>query len=255
MTAGMAPAFPDHYTLIALDEIDSTNAEALRRAQGGAGAGTVVRARTQLQGRGRKGAKWVSPPGNLYASLIVEPPPDRMPGQLAFITAIAAGDAICDLAPVAGSLRYKWPNDLLLEGRKLGGILIEGGPPGIYVIGLGINLMSAPTGDDIAAESLHALSGLGIAPDILLAAFCQRFGEHEANWRSSGFAPVLAAWRERATGIGEAIDARLPNETVRGVFADVDADGALLLDLPDGTRRQITAGAIYFADAGTVSCC
>lgn len=251
----MAPGLPDGYSLIALDETDSTNADALRRARQGTRAGTVVCARTQSRGRGRKGATWVSPPGNLYASMIVEPPPDRLPGQLAFVAAVAAGEAICQCAPVSESLRYKWPNDLLLDGRKLGGILIEGGPPGVYVIGLGINLIDAPTGGDFAGVSLHAVSGVRIAPNSFLPAFCRHFEAHDAAWRRQGFAPVLAAWRERATGIGDLIEARLPNETVRGVFADVDADGALLLDLPDGTRRQITAGAIYFADAGTVSCC
>lgn len=251
----MAPGLPDGYSLIALDDIDSTNAEALRRARAGARAGTVVCARTQSQGRGRKGATWVSPPGNLYASLIVEPAPDRLPGQLAFVTVVAAGEAICECAPVSESLRYKWPNDLLLDGRKLGGILIEGGPPGVYVVGLGINLVDTPSGGEVAAANLYADSGVSIASNGLLAAFCRRFGAHEAAWRKDGFAPILAAWRERATGIGDVIDARLPSETLRGVFADVDADGALLLDLPNGTRRQITAGAIYFADAGTATCC
>ena len=253
--AGMAPGLPDGYTLIALDEIDSTNAEALRRVRDGAGAGTVIHAQTQTQGRGRKGSAWISPQGNLYASVIVEPPADRPPGQLAFVTAVAAAEAVCEMAPASGSLQLKWPNDLLLDGRKLGGILIEGGSVGHYVIGLGINLSTAPSRDGITATTLGTHTGVEVGPEVLLTAFCRRFAAWDSQWRRDGFAPVRAAWRQRASGMGQLIDARLPNETLRGVFVDIDADGALLLDLPDGSRKHVTAGAIYFADAGTASCC
>ena len=245
----MAPDLPADYTLITLDETDSTNAEALRRAGDGAAANTVIVARTQSRGRGRNGAAWMSPPGNLYASLIVAPPRDRAPGQLAFVTAVAAGEAIAEVAAVEGMLGYKWPNDLLLEGRKLAGILIEGAPRGLYVVGLGVNLTAAPDSLDVAAVCLRDRLGTSPTPEALLASFCRRFSSWISVWRAEGFAPVRAAWRGRATGIGQSIEARLPQETVRGVFADVDAEGTLLLDLPDGTRREISAGAIYFTEA------
>lgn len=255
MTGAMTPGLPAGYRLIELEDVDSTNAEALRRAAGGAGDRTVICAARQSAGRGRKGATWISPPGNLYASLIVTPPPGRMTGQLAFVAALAAGESIRNLASVDMALRYKWPNDLMLAGRKLGGILIEGGPRGLYVVGLGVNVASAPDSGDFAAAALNHHLHINVEPLEILTAFCHQFDHWCGVWRAQGFAPVRAAWLERAAGLDRPIEARLPGETVRGVFAGLDADGALLLDLADGGRREITAGAIYFAEAENASCC
>lgn len=255
MTGVAELPLPETYRLIELGEIDSTNREALRRAEDGAGEGTVVLAAAQTAGRGRKGARWISPPGNLYASLIVEPRAGGAVGQLAFVAAVAAGEAVAELTPRAGDLRFKWPNDLLFGARKLAGILIEGGPRGKYVVGIGVNIKSAPRSPEIEATSLMEGVGVDVEPRVLLAKFCRHFNEWRHLWQRRGFAPVREAWLARAAGIGEAIDVRLPVETVRGVFAGLSGDGALLLDLPGGGRRVITAGAVYFAGQEAKTCC
>lgn len=249
------PSLPAGYALIELDGVDSTNEEALRRVRDGAGAGTAVIARSQNLGRGRKGAAWHSPPGNLHASLVVAPPEERAPGQLAFVAAVAAGEAVRRTAAGDLDLRYKWPNDLMLDGRKLGGILIEGAPRRLYVLGIGVNLVAAPADARAPATHLGEWTTAPPQPLDLLAKFCGRFDHWIGLWRARGFAPVRAAWLERASGIGAAIDARLAAETVRGVFADMDESGALILVLPDGTRRAITAGAVYFPSREAAACC
>lgn len=234
------PGLPQGYSLISLDSVDSTNAEALRRLARGAGHGTVVWARMQSAGRGRRGRAWASPPGNLYATLIVRPERGAALGQLAFVAALGAGEALGDTAPV----RYKWPNDLLLNGAKVGGILIEA-VAGAAVVGLGVNLASAPDDTPYPATSL-ADQGLGpVDPGVLLGLFCRRFEAWYGRWRSDGFAAVRAAWLAGASGIGERIEARLAATTVRGRFMGLDADGGLMLERPDGGREVITAGEIF----------
>jgi len=243
------------YRLVELRHVDSTNAEALRRIERGEGAGTVIRADRQSSGRGRKDARWESPAGNLYMSLVVRPPDVARVAQLSFVAAVAAGQGLTDLAGPLPDLVYKWPNDLMVGPAKLGGILIEGGAGGAYVVGIGINLSHAP---EVAAHrtvALHEIAGTGIAPRSLLVAICNRFAGWYDLWRSAGFGPVREAWLRRATGIGSAVEARLPAETLRGRFRDIDVEGALVLDLPDGTRRKVTAGAVYFPRAGQSACC
>lgn len=221
--------------VIRLDVVDSTNREALRRIAAGAPHGTVVQARRQTGGRGRRGRDWISPPGNLYATLIVRPDGDAALGQLGFVAALAAGDALRRHAPV----RFKWPNDLMLEGRKLGGILVETSG-GAAAVGIGINIASAPDGTETPATHLPA----DVAPDVLLDDIRARFDGWYLRWRDDGFAPLRAAWLEHAVGLGQPIRVRLARETIDGVFDDLDAGGGLILDLGQG-RRTISAGDVF----------
>jgi len=243
MGTGLHPG----YRLVDLAAVDSTNAEALRRIETGDGAGTVIRADRQTRGRGRKGARWESPEGNLHMSLVVEPPDPSTVGQISFLAAVAAGQGVEDLAGPLPDLAYKWPNDLMIGGAKLGGILIEGGLGGVYVVGIGLNIVGAPEVPEHPTVALRDLSAWEGGPGDLLVTICNRFAEWYDLWRSAGFGPVRETWLRRAAGIGSAVEARLLAETRRGVFRDIGMDGALILELADGTCREITAGAIYFA--------
>lgn len=246
---------PPDFRLIEFDEIDSTNAEALRQAGQGASEGAVIRANRQTAGRGRRGAQWASPMGNLHASLLVSQPDTAKAGHLAFVAAIAAGDALTELAPALAAIGYKWPNDLVFEGQKLGGILIEAAPPALYALGIGINLDSAPSDVRPAPISVRDATGLSVTPEDALAAICRHYARWRAVWARHGFGPVREAWLERAIGIGGEIEARLPDKTVHGVFSGIDEDGVLLLDLPDGSRCEVAAGAVFFSEPEAAKCC
>jgi BirA family transcriptional regulator, biotin operon repressor / biotin---[acetyl-CoA-carboxylase] ligase len=241
---------PAGYRLVAFDRLGSTNEEAKTLARAGAGAGTLVWAREQTAGRGRRGRVWVSPPGNLYLSLVARPGgPPAAAAQLGFIAALGLGDAILELTGPALPLVYKWPNDVLVGGRKLAGILLEsetaaGGPVDFVVVGIGVNITAAPENVEFPATSLAAEGCGNISAAICLAAFVRHYDVWAARWRREGFAPARAAWLKRAAGVGDAIRVRLDRATLFGRFVDLDADGALLLQAADGSRR-ITAGEIF----------
>jgi len=228
---------PDGYDLVRLETVDSTNAEALRRAADGAPHGTVIVAAAQSEGRGRRGRTWTSPAGNLHATIIVRPERTPMGGQLAFVAALAAGEALRPYAPV----RFKWPNDLLLDGAKLGGILIEI-VDGAAVVGIGVNLRSAPDDTRIPATVLPGDADA----DNVLGALCHGFEHWVDRWRDEGFAPLRAAWLAHADGIGGPIEARLPTRVLTGTFRGLDETGALLLEKDDGSSVTVSAGDVFF---------
>jgi BirA family biotin operon repressor/biotin-[acetyl-CoA-carboxylase] ligase len=256
--------------LIALDEIPSTNKEA--RAHVFRDRPVWVTALAQTGGRGRHGRRWISPKGNLYASLaLVDPASVERAPELAFVTALALRDAVIAEAPaLAPELAFKWPNDLLLADKKCAGILIEGearrnssghieGP--VVVIGIGVNCVSHPHECDLAysenrekvaypATDLRA-HGADIAPEALFqrlsATMCRRI----AQWdRGSGFAAIVGEWVACARGIGEQItvfkgvNSGLGSGRV-GRFLGLDQSGRLLLELPGGEIEKIAAGEVF----------
>lgn len=250
MTA--APSMPPGYHLVALDSIGSTNAEAKRRVAAGAADGTFVWAREQTAGRGRHGRAWHSPRGNLYVSLILRPDCDAATAmQMGFVAAVALHTAIVQVAPTIDGLSLKWPNDVLLGGRKLAGILLESaaradGALDWLVVGIGVNLAQRPSDGD-AATSL-AEAGHGVSIEALLTALAATLGAWRARWVRQGFAPVRQSWLAAAGGLGEPIEVHLAGRRLAGVFADLDPAGALVLDRPDG-RQAITAGEVFPAEA------
>lgn len=255
MSAITRNALPGGFALIEFDEIDSTNAEALRRLDGGEAPHFAVRANRQTAGRGRRGSHWVSEPGNLHASFGVALPSQANPGHLAFVSAVAVGDALRDLAPGLSNLGYKWPNDLVIDHRKLAGILIEAVAGHRYVVGIGLNLESAPHGVLPPAISLRDAAEITVSPKHALSSVCAHFADWRDRWLREGFAPVRAAWLECAVGIGREVDVRLPDRSVRGVYAGIDESGVLLLDMADGSRCEIAAGAVFFSGAEAAKCC
>jgi BirA family biotin operon repressor/biotin-[acetyl-CoA-carboxylase] ligase len=250
------PVLPAGWRRIALDAVASTNDEARARAAAGAPHGTVVTARRQTAGRGRRGAGWASPEGNLYASVVLRPDaPAAVAGQLAFVVAVALADAVAGLTPLAP--RLKWPNDVILAGPaggKLAGILLESeigadGRVAFVIAGTGVNLAHHPAGLDQPVVDLATAGAPGIAPETFLAAYAAALDARCTDWQAQGFAPVRAAWRARAIGLGGPAEARLPDRTIAGVAEDLGTDGALLLRLPDGTLERISAGAVFFGPA------
>jgi BirA family biotin operon repressor/biotin-[acetyl-CoA-carboxylase] ligase len=242
-------ALPSFYRLVAHERIASTSDEAKRLAAGGAPAGTLVWARVQTAGRGRQGRQWVSPAGNFYASLILRPSvPVATAAQLGFVAALALADACLAFAPGA-AISLKWPNDVLLNERKLAGLLLESQSRGDgmldwLVLGIGINLATYPVEVEYPATALAA-SGADVDAEAMLGALAQSFLAWYERWREGvGFATIRAEWLARARGLNQPIRVRLAGETRAGVFAGLDSDGALLLDTGTG-RQRIAAGEVF----------
>jgi BirA family biotin operon repressor/biotin-[acetyl-CoA-carboxylase] ligase len=242
----MTPGF----RLLSYETLGSTNDEAKRLARAGEPGGGIVYAMTQTAGRGRRGREWVSPAtGNLYSSLLWRPECSAASAaQLGFVAALAMGEAVDGFIPEGARLRLKWPNDLLLNGRKLSGILLESETSAavveFVVIGIGVNLATAPVGTETVATSLAAEGAPGVTPEMLLPRFAEAFARWEAIWRQGGFAAIRPAWLARAGGLGEDIRVRLERETLYGRFLDLDEAGALLLG-QDAGQRRIAAGDIF----------
>ena len=236
---------------MALDSVDSTNGEAKRLAEAGAAANTVVWALEQSAGRGRRGRIWDSPPGNLYCSMLLRPDyPAREAMLLTFAASCSVADAVAAVLPGSAHVTCKWPNDVLVEGRKVAGILVETATEGErlewMVLGVGVNIACHPEDTPFPATSLRDEGAGEIAPADLLESFCGRFQSSLVTWRNLGFAPIRAAWLKRAHGLGEAIQVRLEDSTLDGVFQSLDEDGSLVLR-HDGKERRITAGDVFMA--------
>ena len=241
---------PAGYRLQSFDSIDSTNAEALRQIADGEPSGKIIWARHQSEGRGRRGRSWHSPPGNLYITITVLRPPDRLVGQLAFVAAIGAGEAVKGALVSQELLQYKWPNDLMLEGQKLGGILIETGSyrdTEQVAIGLGINVACKPSGMNATSLDDYAM----VTPvEEILRAVCRSFEHWYQIWQQDGFSPIRERWLEAAHRLDEPIEIRFPDGTsIDGTFRGLDQDGALTLEQNDGKTVLIAAGEVFVATA------
>lgn len=237
------------------DEIDSTNAEALRRAAAGVAGPVWVLARNQTAARGRRGRPWAMPPGNFAASLLLRPQgPPATAALRSFVAALALHDALLAVTGRPESLALKWPNDVLLAGGKVAGILLEsGGAPIALAVGIGVNLSTAPSPEQVEPGatrpvSLRAATGVNITPEEFLDLIAPAFAHWEARLTTEGFAPVRAAWLARAARLGAQIIARLPGREIGGRFETIDASGALVLETLRG-RVTLPAADVYFADA------
>jgi BirA family biotin operon repressor/biotin-[acetyl-CoA-carboxylase] ligase len=243
--------WPQGYGLAVLDEIDSTNAEARRRAASGEAGPLWIMAMRQSAGRGRRGRVWQSPPGNLAATLLLRPGrPAGIAAQLSFVAAIACADMV---AGYTDDVAVKWPNDVLAGGRKIAGILLEAETPRgeatpWLAVGIGVNLAHFPPDTEYPAVSLAALGAPVPGPRAALDRLAASFAKWYDLWRAQGFAPIRDAWLARAGGLGTRIRARLQNEEALGVFEGIDETGALLLGQGQGRPpRAIAAGEVFFA--------
>ncbi len=220
--------------------------------------GTILLAETQTSGRGRAGRAWVSPPDvGLYFTLTLSLP-SADPRPLAYVTPLAIAEAIEDLAARNGATLHvdlKWPNDALIGGKKVGGVLIEmaekdGEPVALIGVGINVNLATADY-PEIAgiATSLRDVLGYEVPREELLAAFCDHFEERFEESKTGSRAP-FEAWKQRLVTLGSEVVAT-GAETIRGVAVDVNDDGTLVIEQPDGTRRTVEAGDVTLARQGS----
>ena len=223
------------------DEVVSTMDEARTLALAGAPHGTTVTARLQTGGRGRGGRHWVSAPGNLYATFVLRPDvAARRTPELGFVVALALAEAVDAFAGPGTAL--KWPNDILRDGAKLAGILLERLGDGTVLAGTGVNVAHSPEGMPYKVTSLHAL-GCRTDPGSVLDVLLRRLDAGWAAWRAAGLAPVLARWRTRGPELGATLRVQLGTDLVTGTFAGLGPDGTLLLETPAG-RRSLVAGEV-----------
>jgi BirA family transcriptional regulator, biotin operon repressor / biotin---[acetyl-CoA-carboxylase] ligase len=227
------------------DSIGSTNDEARRLAQEGAPDGTVIHADEQIAGRGRLTHTWFSPPGNLYVTVLLRTGlPQARCSELSFLTALAVADTAEALLPRRIRAMLKWPNDVLVNGSKVAGILLEQ-VEDATLIGIGLNILQAPANLSYKATTIAAQGGIASvdgARDILL----DRLERHLDAWMQDGFGLIREQWLARSYPIGAAIHANVGGHTITGNFAGLDVDGALLLDT-GGARRRIVAGEVSAA--------
>jgi BirA family biotin operon repressor/biotin-[acetyl-CoA-carboxylase] ligase len=245
----MPAAWPSGFELLEFDEIDSTNEEARRRAEAGEPGPVWIRGGLQTKGRGRRGRDWVSPTGNLFATLMIRPPLRAAEAaRLSFAAALSVADMF-DLYVDPARIKLKWPNDVQLDGGKVCGILLESsahadGNVDWLAIGIGVNLANHPHLDEprtIALADVTAPPTPTEALTHLAAAFARWFAAYE----DEGFSALREPWLARARGLGEPITVRLPREELHGVFAGIDGEGALVLET-QGATRKITAGEVFF---------
>jgi BirA family biotin operon repressor/biotin-[acetyl-CoA-carboxylase] ligase len=244
--------------ILILEDVDSTNAEARRRAEAGQTGPLWIVARRQSAGRGRRGREWTSETGNLFTTLLTttrKPPAEA--AQVTFVAALAVADLLCTFVP-APLVTIKWPNDVMIDAEKASGILVESGAHeagGLWLaVGIGVNLAHAPGGTERPATAIggHLKGEVSAAPTVDQAAevLAEHFATWAHRWESLGFQPVLDAWVTRSRGLNGPCTARLGHETVSGVADGVEADGALRLKLADGSVRLISAGDVFFGEAG-----
>lgn len=242
-------SWPAGYGLKEFDEIDSTNEEARRMASRGETGPVWIVTRRQTAGRGRRGRQWIAPEGNLSATLLLAPGrPASQCAQLSFAAALAASDALF----VSGAEnKVKWPNDVLVDGRKIAGILLESASQGTadppwLAIGIGINLKHFPADTEFPATSLAAAGLVAPEPMQVLERLAGALAKWYDVWRTTGFPPVREAWLARAAGLGSRMRARLANGEILGVFEGIDDSGALLLRETQDRLRVISAGEVFF---------
>ena len=246
--------WPEAYARHVLAEVDSTNSEAARLAPR-LTQPTWIMARRQTAARGRRGRAWVSPEGNFAATLVMRPAGDPAAAALrSFVAALALADALRDLCGPGVTIALKWPNDVLLNGGKLAGILLESAGLGqsnpVLCIGIGVNLIAAPDAAMVEPGatppvSLLGETGLRVTPEAFLDALAPAYAQWEATLTEQGFSPLREAWLSHAARLGEVIKARTGSLTREGVFETIDAAGNLILRMSDG-RVAIPAAEVFF---------
>jgi BirA family transcriptional regulator, biotin operon repressor / biotin---[acetyl-CoA-carboxylase] ligase len=227
------------------DSVSSTNDEAMRLAAEGAPHGTVVHADQQTVGRGRLSRRWLSPPGNLYLSIILrlDLPPNRS-AELGFIAALAVADAIETMLPRQVRATLKWPNDVLVGGGKISGILLEHAAD-VLILGVGVNVLQAPGGVSANVSTVVGNGGLATV-DGTRSAILTALANWLDLWERDGFAAIRGAWLARAHPPGTPLRISVGDRTIEGRFADLAPDGALVIDTDDG-RKSLAAGDVGFA--------
>jgi len=242
------------YRVIAIEETTSTNDECLAAARAGDPGNLWIRAVRQSAARGSRGRNWQADEGNLFASLLlIDPAAPTQLANLTFVAALAVHDALTELSAMHGrnaDIALKWPNDVLLSGAKVSGILLEShqfAGRNAVIIGIGVNCLSHPDGTLHRATDLAA-QGMPVPAadlhDLIAGAMAARIAQWDAG---AGFAAIRADWLARARGPGQAVTVRLPGREMAGIFEELSAEGYLVLGLADGRRVTVPAADVFFA--------
>ena len=235
----MTEKLPEFFHLVRLEKVASTNEEAINLASVGAASGTIVWASEQTQGRGRHFRKWDSPLGNLYFSIILRPlAPVSSWSQASFISSISVRSGINNLFPELKP-KLKWPNDIYLDNKKLGGILLEIHQSAL-IIGMGINIYSHPENFGTSLSEV----GIETTPEKVLHSVAGSFLEWCGKWETEGFSSIRVEWLKHAVGVGKLIEVSLGKQVIPGIFETLDENGALVLK----GGQKILAGDIMFEE-------
>lgn len=248
------------YRLFGFDEVGSTSTEALRAADAGDAGEAWFAALKQTAGRGRRGRAWETPSGNLAASLLIMPECDpAVSASLGFVAGVALNRALAAVLPNgvvkqgldgAHRIALKWPNDVLADGAKLAGILLEAhkrddGRQAV-IVGFGVNIVSAPQGLPYPATSLDGL-GVDISAETLFEALAEEWVVAYELWDNGrAVGDILRLWRASAAGMGAEIAVAQDGNVVRGIFETIDDTGRLIVRAKDNSRIVITAGDVHF---------
>ncbi|MDG1457790.1 MAG: biotin--[acetyl-CoA-carboxylase] ligase [Pseudoprimorskyibacter sp.] len=246
--------WPAGYDRRVVDHVDSTNSEAVRQANDLNGPCWIL-AHYQTSGRGRRGRIWHMPRGNFAATLVFRPV--GAPAHVAlrsFVASLALYDALVSVTGRSSGFSLKWPNDVLLNGGKVAGILLEsvGAGSGVrnLAIGIGVNLIAAPGPEDVEAGAcipvdLASTTGALVTPEEFLEHLASAYARLEDQFTTYGFAPIRTAWLKRAARLGQVVTARTGTTEITGTFQTVDDTGALVLNTAHGTQA-IAAADVYF---------
>jgi BirA family biotin operon repressor/biotin-[acetyl-CoA-carboxylase] ligase len=250
--------WPEGYGRRILPSVDSTNAEAARIASGISGPEWIL-ALEQTKGRARRGRDWVDPPGNFAATLVMRPvEPPATTALRSFVVSLALYEALVAVTGRADGFALKWPNDVLLNGGKLAGILLESAGQGTELsflsIGIGVNLAQAPDAAEVEPGALRPVSllsetGAHVTPEELLDLLAPAYARLETQFTTYGFEPIRTAWLALAARLGEMITAKTTNDKVTGIFETVDAAGNLVLST-GASRVAIPAAEVFFEMRG-----
>jgi BirA family transcriptional regulator, biotin operon repressor / biotin---[acetyl-CoA-carboxylase] ligase len=239
------------YRIFRYAELGSTNDQARKLVTAAdVPANFIVVTHNQTSGRGRAGRSWQSLPGNLFCSFALTPavPPIRM-SELSFVIAVSLQEAMASVLSEETEAKIKWPNDILINGAKISGILLEVVNDPAHriptvVVGVGVNVVSRPQSLDRPSTCLLDLGYRGSA-ESFFGLLAEMFFSYVTVWEQGGFTPIRQAWLDHAVGLGEEIVIRSGNDQQVGVFEALDETGALLLRLPEGSLRTITAGDVF----------
>ena len=246
------PILPPGYRLIAREAVGSTNDEARDLIAAGAAPGAVIWAESQTAGRGRHGRDWISPPGNLYCSIIMRPKVEQAHlSEISFVAALAVRDAIAPVLPRDVPVELKWPNDVLASGRKVAGILVEAErlpdeARTALIVGVGINIVSAPREASYPATCISALAR---APRVsrLLTSLVAALDRRVELWTRNGFAAIRQEWMDHAYGVGGQVTS---STGISGTFTGLDDTGAIIIAMTDGEQRRLVSGSVRFSELG-----
>jgi BirA family biotin operon repressor/biotin-[acetyl-CoA-carboxylase] ligase len=242
------------WTIQTPESVHSTQDPVKELAENGIAEGAAVHALTQTGGRGRHGRSWVSEHGNLYLSVLLRPLcPARQIGQLSILIAVALADTIRAELARQGGLMLKWPNDILLDGRKCAGILIETGlsDDGMIahaVLGVGVNITHAPPKIG-AFLNEYSLSPVDI--ERFRDRFLENLGRTYTSWKEQGFEDIRRRWLALAHQKGANMQVRIGEQVETGAFQGIDDDGNLQLLSPEGREKKVTAGEVYLINCGS----